>query len=203
MHRGLITHSPPVCASRQFWEPVLGIWARPRGLSPVLELRYWNSWRVLAWVRCPHPRQPLLPAPKEATPPLADCQAWEHLYLHPPPLVGTWRLQNPAPPRCPHSSAVSVQVEVRVCRDVCVYNSFKLLSCACVLLCVCRWVWPSARAFSCAEPSGSEAHWPLLASGTSAQSSITTTSAPHFSVACPPAHQHASTGRPGDGCCCY
>lgn len=48
------------CTSLQFWELVLGIWARPRGLSPVLVLRYWNSWRVPVWVSCPHPRLPHL-----------------------------------------------------------------------------------------------------------------------------------------------
>lgn len=99
------------CASHQCWELVLGTWARLKGLRPALELRYWNSWRVLAWVSFPHPRQPLLSVPKEATLLLVDCQAWEHLYLHPPPLAGTWRLQNPTPPHCPHSTAVGVQME--------------------------------------------------------------------------------------------
>lgn len=99
------------CASHQCWELVLGTWARLKGLRPALELRYWNSWRVLAWVSFPHPRQPLLSVAKEATLLLVDCQAWEHLYLHPPPLAGTWRLQNPTPPHCPHSTAVGVQME--------------------------------------------------------------------------------------------
>lgn len=41
--------APPVAQAthtllcRRFWELVLGTWAKPRGPSPVLELRYWNS----------------------------------------------------------------------------------------------------------------------------------------------------------------
>lgn len=193
------------CASHQCWELVLGTWARLKGLRPALELRYWNSWRVLAWVSFPHPRQPLLSVAKEATLLLVDCQAWEHLYLHPPPLAGTWRLQNPTPPHCPHSTAVGVQME-KWCSLFfsflfIIFTYFKSVPGSFWLLWIRRWVWSAARAFSCAESAGSEAHGPLLAFGASDKSTIATASTICFSLACSPTHQHSSTGRPGDGSC--